>query len=114
MTEQHRWPIALLPFRRRDFGLLWAGGLVSIVGSWMQTIAVGALVTSQTREGDLGRARRRRGVPADRPAVAGRRRARRPAAAPRRCSILGNVAEAFLAAVLAVLVGAGWTTARRS
>ena len=39
---------ALRPFRHRNFTLLWSGGLISIVGSWMQTVAVGALVASHT------------------------------------------------------------------
>lgn len=43
-------PIAALrPLRHRDFAVLWAGGLVSNVGTWMQTVAVGALVTGLTR-----------------------------------------------------------------
>src|ERR1700684_3831118 len=29
------------PFRHRSFTLLWGAGLVSTVGSWMQTVAVG-------------------------------------------------------------------------
>lgn len=39
---------ALRPLRSRNFSLLWIGGLVSVVGSWMQTVAVGALVISHT------------------------------------------------------------------
>lgn len=41
---------ALQPLRRRPFALLWAGGLVSVIGSWMQTVAVGALVVARTGE----------------------------------------------------------------
>src|SRR5579875_1288443 len=37
---------SLRPLRYRRFALLWSGGLVSIVGSWMQTVAVGALVAA--------------------------------------------------------------------
>src|SRR5580700_4582791 len=40
--------VALAPMRRRDFALLWTGSMVSNVGSWMQTVAVGALVTAST------------------------------------------------------------------
>jgi MFS family permease len=40
--------VALRPFRHRSFSLLWIGGLISIVGSWMQTVAVGALVVAHT------------------------------------------------------------------
>jgi MFS family permease len=39
---------ALRPLRHRSFALLWSGGLISVVGSWMQTVAVGALVISRT------------------------------------------------------------------
>jgi MFS family permease len=39
---------SLRPLRYRDFGLLWSASLVSNIGSWMQTIAVGALVISRT------------------------------------------------------------------
>jgi len=39
---------ALQPFRHRSFTLLWGAGLVSTVGSWMQTVAVGALVVANT------------------------------------------------------------------
>ena len=38
----------LQPFRHRAFTLLWTAGLISTIGSWMQTVAVGALVISQT------------------------------------------------------------------
>src|SRR3954453_4344301 len=36
------------PLRRRNFALIWSAALVSNVGSWMQTVAVGALVTEAT------------------------------------------------------------------
>ncbi|MDQ6928588.1 MAG: MFS transporter, partial [Actinomycetota bacterium] len=39
---------SLRPLRRRDFALIWSAALVSNVGSWMQTIAVGVLVTELT------------------------------------------------------------------
>jgi MFS family permease len=39
---------SLQPLRHRGFALLWAAGLVSYIGSWMQTVAVGALVISRT------------------------------------------------------------------
>ena len=37
---------SLQPLRNRDFALLWTGGLISNIGTWMQTVAVGALVRS--------------------------------------------------------------------
>ncbi len=39
---------SLRPLRYRNFSLLWSASLVSNVGSWMQTVAVGALVISRT------------------------------------------------------------------
>ena len=39
---------SLEPLRRRNFALIWSAALVSNVGSWMQTVAVGALVTEAT------------------------------------------------------------------
>jgi len=55
---QHRPPAestgrgiaSLWPFRYRAFTLLWTAGFISTVGSWMQTVAVGALVAG--RAGD--------------------------------------------------------------
>ena len=39
---------SLRPLRHRNFALLWWASLVSNIGSWMQTVAVGALVISRT------------------------------------------------------------------
>jgi MFS family permease len=39
---------SLQPLRRKNFALIWSAALVSNVGSWMQTVAVGALVTEGT------------------------------------------------------------------
>ena len=39
---------SLQPFRHRSFTLLWVAGFISCIGSWMQTVAVGALVISNT------------------------------------------------------------------
>ena len=39
---------ALRPLRHRDFALVWSAALLSNVGSWMQTVAVGVLVTALT------------------------------------------------------------------
>lgn len=38
----------LRPLRHRDFALLFSAGLVSSIGSWVQTVAVGALVVHAT------------------------------------------------------------------
>src|SRR5262245_38866286 len=36
------------PFRHRRFALLWAGAFVSNIGTWMETVGVGILVTTET------------------------------------------------------------------
>jgi MFS family permease len=41
---------SLKPLRRRNFALIWSAALVSNIGSWMQTVAVGALVTAKTHQ----------------------------------------------------------------
>jgi MFS family permease len=39
---------SLRPLRRRDFAVVWGAALVSNIGSWVQTVAVGILVTELT------------------------------------------------------------------
>lgn len=41
---------SLRPLRHRNFALLWSAALVSNVGSWMQTVALGVLVTARTHQ----------------------------------------------------------------
>ncbi|HVF14620.1 MAG TPA: MFS transporter, partial [Acidimicrobiales bacterium] len=36
------------PLRHRNFALVWAAALISNIGSWVQTVAVGVLVTELT------------------------------------------------------------------
>lgn len=36
------------PFRHRAFATIWAGGFVSNIGTWMETVAVGVYVTQTT------------------------------------------------------------------
>jgi len=97
---------SLQPFRHRSFTLLWAAGFISYVGSWMQTVAVGALVVSDTGSATwavlvaagaflpIGLLSPIGGALADRVA-------RRPVL------VAGNLAAAGTAVLLAVLVAAG-------
>jgi MFS family permease len=50
LTEPGHGLSSLRPFHHRNYLLLWWGGMVSVVGSWMQTVAVGALVVAHTGE----------------------------------------------------------------
>jgi MFS family permease len=47
MRDGGRWA-ALRPLRHRNFALIWSAALVSNVGTWMETVAVGDLVTART------------------------------------------------------------------
>jgi MFS family permease len=106
VVRRDRGLASLQPFRRRSFALLWTAGLISIVGSWMQTVAVGALVISDTGNAiwavlvaagaflPIGLLAPVGGTLADR--------------LPRRLVLaLGNLVAAATAAVIAVLVAAG-------
>jgi MFS family permease len=41
-------PRALAPLRHRSFAILWTGAFLSNIGTWMETIGVGILVTETT------------------------------------------------------------------
>ncbi|MEY4231776.1 MAG: hypothetical protein RLZZ362_2625, partial [Actinomycetota bacterium] len=41
-------PSSFAPFRSRGFALMWAGALVSNVGTWMETVALGYYVADTT------------------------------------------------------------------
>jgi MFS family permease len=41
-------PKSLSPLRHRSFALLWTGAFVSNIGTWMETVGVGILVTTET------------------------------------------------------------------
>ncbi len=41
---------SLRPLRSRNFALIWSAALVSNIGSWMQTVALGVLVFSRTNQ----------------------------------------------------------------
>jgi MFS family permease len=97
---------ALRPLRHRNFAVLWTASLVSNIGTWMQTIAVGALVISRTGQASwavlvaagaflpIGLLSPVGGALAD-------RLPRRPVIAA------GNLIEGVIAAVIAWLVGTG-------
>lgn len=99
---------ALRPLRHRGYALVWTGSLISNVGSWMQTVAVGALVTGVTRNPvwtalafvatfiPMGVLAPVGGALADR-------------LDRRRFAVMATSAEATVAAGLAVLVGSGRT-----
>ena len=99
-------PSSLAPLRHRNYALVWTAGVVSNVGTWMQTVAVGALVTERTGQArwtalvavaaflPMGLLAPIGGALADR-------------LDRRRWLIIGNVIGASLAAVLALLSGTG-------
>jgi len=41
---------SLAPLRSRNFALVWSAALVSNIGSWMQTVALGVVVTVKTHD----------------------------------------------------------------
>ena len=53
MRPALRLPAALTPLRHRPFAAMWTAGMVSNAGSWMETVAVGALVKSTTGRDSL-------------------------------------------------------------
>ena len=97
---------ALRPLRHRSYALVTAGSLVSNIGSWMQTVAVGALVTGATRNPAwTAVAFVATFVPMGVLAPVGGALADR--LDRRRFAVLAASGEATVAAALAVLVGAG-------
>jgi len=100
---------SLRPLRRRDFALIWAAALVSNIGSWLQTIAVGVLVTEMTGQARwTGLVAAAAFVPIGVLSPVGGAIADR---ADRRRLLLGTtVGETVFAALLAVLVGTGHAT----
>jgi MFS family permease len=43
-------PRSLSPFRHRAYARFWFGAFVSNIGTWMETVGVGILVTKQTHQ----------------------------------------------------------------
>lgn len=97
---------ALQPLRRRDFTIIWLAALVSNVGTWMQTVAVGVLITDVTGQaGWTGLVAAAAFLPIGLLAPVGGAMADR---VNRRRWLLGTtIGETVFAAALAVLVGTG-------
>jgi MFS family permease len=97
---------SLRPLRSRNFALVWSAALVSNVGSWMQTVALGYVITARTHDplwtGLLAAAAF---LPMGLLAPVGGALADR--LDRRRWLIVTTVAEACFAAVLAVLAAIG-------
>ena len=100
---------SLRPLRRREFALVWSAALVSNIGSWVQTVAVGVLVTSITGEARwTGLVAAAAFVPIGVLSPVGGAVADR---VDRRRLLLGTtLGETAFACLLAVLVGSGHAT----
>jgi len=97
---------SLHPLRSRNFALIWSAALVSNLGSWMQTVALGVLVFSRTGSAGpawAGLVAAAAFVPIGLLAPVGGALADR--LDRRRWLILTTLAETLFAAVLAVLAG---------
>jgi MFS family permease len=101
---------SLRPLRRREFALVWSAALVSNAGSWVQTVAVGVLVTALTGQARwTGLVAAAAFVPVGVLSPVGGAIADR---VDRRRLLLGTtVGETLFAFLLAVLVGTGRATA---
>ncbi len=100
---------SLRPLRHRDFALVWSAALVSNIGSWLQTIAVGVLVTELTGQARwTGLVAAAAFVPIGVLSPVGGAIADK---VDRRRLLVGTtVGETVFATLLAVLVGTGNTT----
>jgi MFS family permease len=94
------------PLRHRQFALLWAGAFLSNIGTWMETIGVGVLVTTETGQaGWAGLVAAAGFVPS---AVLGPVGGALADRVPRRTLLLATTAvQTGLAAVLTLLTAAG-------
>ncbi|MDQ4070166.1 MAG: MFS transporter, partial [Actinomycetota bacterium] len=100
---------SLRPLRRRDFAIVWSAALVSNVGSWLQTVAVGVLVTALTGQARwTGLVAAAAFVPIGVLSPIGGAIADR--VDRRRLLVLTTVGETVFAALLALLVGTGSAT----
>ena len=100
---------SLAPFRSRNFSLIWAGALVSNIGTWMETVALGYYVADTTGKASwsaiVAAAAFVPGAIVGPVGSAMADRLRR-----RRVLIVTNSISAVLAAVLAIWVGSGHAT----
>jgi MFS family permease len=97
---------AFRPFKHRNFTLLWSANLVSNIGTWMETIAVGAILARDTKKAAaLGIAAAASFVPLALLAPVGGLISDR---VHRKKFLLGTLAfDFFLAVVLATLIATG-------
>ncbi len=97
---------AFRPFKHRNFTLLWSANLVSNIGTWMETIAVGAILAKDTKKAAaLGIAAAASFVPMALLAPVGGLISDR---VHRKKFLLGTLAfDLFLAVVLAALIATG-------
>jgi MFS family permease len=97
---------AFRPLRSRNFALVWAAALVSNIGTWMQTVAVGVLVTDLTGQARwTGLVAAAAFIPSGLLGPIGGAVADR--LDRRRWLLLTTIGETALAVVLAVLAAAG-------
>jgi MFS family permease len=97
---------SLRPLRGRNFALVWSAALVSNVGSWMQTVAVGVFVTEATGQAKwTGLVAAAAFIPIGFLSPVGGAMADR--VDRRRWLLLTTVGETVFAALLALLVGVG-------
>jgi MFS family permease len=95
---------SLRPLRRRNFALVWSAALVSNIGSWMQTVAVGVFVTEVTGQAKwTGLVAAAAFVPIGFLSPVGGAMADR--VDRRKWLLLTTIGETVFAALLAVLVG---------
>ena len=100
---------SLRPLRRRDFAVVWTAALVSNIGSWLQTIAVGVLVTEATgKAGWTGLVAAAAFLPIGLLSPVGGALADR--VDRRRLIVLTTLGETVFAALLAVLAATGNAT----
>lgn len=100
---------SLTPFRSRGFRLIWAGALVSNIGTWMETVALGYYVADTTGKASWSAVVAAAGfLPGAIVGPVGSAMADR--LRRRRIMFVGSVLSGLIAAALALWVGAGDAT----